>query len=64
MIYIRVWERNGCVFFDLVNDKLSFEVKRFYKKNYHNLSSEVSFHLKRLEQVTGYTVQNETDLCV
>ena len=62
--HIKVWERNGWVFLNLVCRTGSVEVKNFRKNTYHNLGAEVSYHVKRLVTITGYKVTNETDLCL
>lgn len=55
---IHIWRNHHCVFIDIRNtsNNDSYEIKRFPLREYNQekLPSEISYHVNRIHQITGF----------
>ena len=61
--FIKVWTIRNHTHVDLVNGMDHFPVFYFWHKDYPtSLEDEISYKVRRLQDMTGFAVKNETDL--
>ena len=64
---IHIWENHHTVFIDLKNKADTYPISKYLKSWYADISetaleNNVSYHARRLQDITGYPIKNETTL--